>query len=190
MSTPNELEQVHIVAYGLSEIVNNAIHLLQGIFAMGDNYPTRVRSNAKNDWYSLAYSALLKNLVLEVASLLDRAKYGRDSNCNFQELKCVLENCDDPKQKYQTVIAEIDELLAKHKNMLPDSLRNKVLAHKDLEKLFSLEEYDVNLAEISRFLIEGYKIVSDVMEQTIGVSLPFPDYDAIKHNYEESLTLP
>ena len=190
MSTPNELEQVHIVAYGLSEIVDNAIHLLQGILAMGEKYPKRVRTNAKNDWYSLAYSALLKNLVLEVASLLDRAKYGKDSNCNFQELKRILENCDEAKQHYQAVIAEIDELVAKYESMLPDALRNKVIAHKDLEKLFSLEEYDVNLAENSRFLIEGYKIVSDVMEQTVGVPLPFPDYDAIKHNYEESLTLP
>lgn len=190
MSTPNELEQVHIVAYGLSEIVNNAIHLLQGIFAMGEKYPQRVRSNAKKDWYSLAYSALLKNLVLEVASLLDRAKYKKDTNCNFKELKFVLEKSDESKQKCQTVISEIDLFLKKYESILSDGLRDKVIAHKDLEKLFSLEEYDVNLAEISRFLIEGYKIVSDVMKQTVGTTLQFPDFDAIKHNYEESLTLP
>lgn len=189
MSTPIELEQVHIVAYGLSEIVNNAIHLLQGILAMGDNHPTRVRSNAKNDWYSLAYSALLKNLVLEVASLLDRAKYRNESNCNFKELKCVLESCDEAKQKYQAVIAEIDELVAKYESILPEKLRHKVIAHKDLEKLFDGKDYYVNLIEISRFLMEGYKVISDVMELAVGATLEFPNLDAIKQNYEESLTL-
>lgn len=189
MSTPNELEQVHIVAYGLSEVVDNAIHLLQGILAMGEKYPKRVRTNAKNDWYSLAYSALLKNLVLEVASLLDHAKYGKDSNCNFKELQCVLKDCDESKQKYQTVIAEIDELVAKYENILPEKLRHKVIAHKDLEKLFDGKDYYVNLIEISRFLMEGYKVISDVMELAVGVTLEYPNLDTIKQNYEESLTL-
>lgn len=190
MGTRSELEQVHIVAYGLSKLVEEAISILQGILAFGDNYPMRASSNAKEDWYSLAYSALLKNLVLEAASLLDHAKYRKESNCNFKELKYVLENCDETKQKYQTVIADIDELLAKHENVLPDDLRHKVIAHKDLDKLFAGEEYTVNLIEISRFLMEGYKVVSDVMELAVGAPLQFPNLDAIKQSYEESLTLP
>ena len=92
MSTPIDLEQVHIVAYGLNEVIDEAFHLLQGIMAFGEKYPDKVILPLESDWYALAYSALLKSLVIETASLLDRAKYRKDSNCNFRELQEVLES--------------------------------------------------------------------------------------------------
>lgn len=189
MSEPFEFGQVHIVSYGLLRLTNDALHLLQGVEALGEKHPDRVTMPQNCDWYSLAYSSLLKNLVLDVASLLDRAKYGKDSNCNFRELKCVLENDETRKKKYHNAIDEIDDLLKKYDNVVPDTLRNKVIAHKDLDELFSGDDYPVNLIEITRFLLEGQKIISDVFKKTFGIMIEEPNLNNIKQVYEDSLTL-
>ena len=189
MSEPFEFEQVHIVAYGLLRLLDDACHLLQGIEAFGDKHPDRITNPTNEDWFSLAYSALLKNLAIDIASLLDRAKYRKDSNCNFRELKFVLEVTEERKKRFQKVLDEIDELLGKYKNVVPDTLRNKVIAHRDLEELFSGEEYNVDLIEIKRFLHEGHKTISDVFSLAFGFTLKDPDIDAIKRKYEQSLSL-
>ena len=188
MSTPIDLEQVHIVAYGLNEVIDEAFHLLQGIMAFGEKYPDKVILPLESDWYALAYSALLKSLVIETASLLDRAKYRKDSNCNFRELQEVLESNTD-KHKYQKSIDQIENLLKEYDNLIPDVLRNKIVAHRDLEKLFANEEYGINLIEITRFLLEGHIIISDVLELSVGAKLANPDLDSIKRIYEKSLVL-
>ena len=189
MST-NEFEQVHLVAYGLIHLVDKAFHLLQGILAFGEKYPDKIVLSEQDDWYSLAYMALLKNLVIEVASLLGRAKYGNDSNCNFQELKLVLSSNSEKKQRYHEVIDDIDKMLLEYNKVIPSTLRNKVIAHKDLETLFCGEEYNVDLIGITRFLLEGYRIIFNVFELTVGATFEFPDAGAVKQKYEESMTLP
>jgi len=190
MSFLEELEQVHIVAYALETLIDGTFNKLQAIYAFGDSHSDRAKLSVNDDWYALVYSVLLESIALDVASLLDRAKYGKDSNCNFRELKRVIENCGDKKARYDGVLNEIDKLIEKYNDIIPDVLRNKIIAHKDLEQLFTLNDYDVDLIGITRLLLEGYKIVSDVMELAVGAKLSFPDLDEKQKKYEASLRLP
>ena len=148
----------------------------------------------KDDWYALAHSSILENLLVDIASMTDRAKHHTkesfDTNCNFRELRYVLTYCENDSQKYQSVIQEIDSFLNTYDNVVPDILRNKVLAHKDLDELFAWRDYNVNLIEITRFLIEGKKIISDTLEVKFGVHMIIPDFESIKNKYVESLKKP
>ena len=189
MNDLGEFEQVHIVSYGLATLISDSVNKLQAIMVFGNKSPQRVRLKTSEDWYALAYLGLLENLAINVASLLDRAKHGKDTNCNFNELKLVLERCSD-KVRFQNVIVEIDTLLQKYEGLVPDVLRNKRIAHKDLDELFSCVEYDLDLLEISRFLIEGYKTVSDALELSVGARLNMLDFTLIEKKYEESLKQP
>ncbi len=83
MSFLEELEQVHIVAYALETLIDGTFNKLQAIYAFGDSHSDRAKLSVNDDWYALVYSVLLESIALDVASLLDRAKYGKDSNCNF-----------------------------------------------------------------------------------------------------------
>ena len=190
----NEFEQVHIVAYGLSALIEKAINKLQAILAFGENYPQRIELETNNDWYALSYSILLESLVLDIASLLDKAKYysknSIEINCNFKELKLILKKCSEKAKRYQSIILRIDKMLNKYNDLVPDVLRNKRIAHKDLKEVFSWKEYNVNLIEINRFLVEGDIILSEVFELAVGPRLELVDFDSIKKKYENSLKLP
>ena len=194
MNALGEKEQVHLVAYALDELINRAINKLQAYVAFSDFYPQRANMSMKDDWYALAHSSILENLLVDIASMTDRAKHHTkesfDTNCNFRELRYVLTYCENDSQKYQSVIQEIDSFLNTYDNVVPDILRNKVLAHKDLDELFAWRDYNVNLIEITRFLIEGKKIISDTLEVKFGVHMIIPDFESIKNKYVESLKKP
>ena len=119
-----ELEQIHIISYGLNVLLNEAMNKLGAIYAFGNSYPRRVRMDVKIDWYSMAYSALLESLVNSVSSLIDRAKYGDSANCSFKELQQVL--AADKKQPEQCgrIIRKIDALLEEHKDSILECRSN------------------------------------------------------------------
>jgi len=190
MDTLGEYEQAHIVACGLNALIERAINKLQAFAAFRDAYPQRANLSDNDDWYALAHSALLENLLMDVASMIDRAKYRNDSNCNFKELKYVLTNLSIETHRYQGVICEIDHFLQTYADVVPEILRNKVLAHKDLEELFCWKDYKIDMVKITRFLIEGHNIVDDVLELAVGARPKLPDLDSIKERYERSLQVP
>ena len=190
MNNNNSLEQVHIVAYGLATLLDEIAHTLQGLFSASEKIPNRIMREPSNDWYALAYTALLKNLALDIVSLNGNAKYGHDSNCNFKELKNVILLFGENTPTERTIIGAIDTFLDKYKDLISADLRNKVLAHKDLDYLFNGKDFNVDLISINRYLLEGYGIVSATFELAIGAKLEAPNLDAIRNQYNDSLALP
>ena len=187
MSDLQDLEQVHIVAYGLKTLLDSATDRLQAIWAFDESYPDRVLLNPAEDWYALSYEALLESLAIDITSLMERAKFGDDRNCSFKELKLVLNNSTE-KEKYQELIDKTSTFLKKYEDIVPADLRNKRLAHKDLKKLFEYKDHSLNLIEITRFLYEGYILISDILRISVGAEIAMPDMDSIKKKYQESLS--
>ena len=190
MNNNNSLEQVHIVAYGLATLLHDIAHTLQGLLSASEIFPNRIMQEPSNDWYALAYTALLKNLAIDIVSLNGNAKYGHDSNCNFKELKNVILLFGNNTPTERTIIEAIDTFLDKYKNLISADLRNKVIAHKDLDYLFNGKDFNVDLININRYLLEGYEIVSAAFELAIGAKLKEPDLDAIRNQYTASIALP
>ena len=190
MNNNNSLEQVHIVAYGLATLLHDIAHTLQALLSASEIFPNRIMQEPSNDWYALAYTALLKSLALDVVSLSGNAKYGHDSNCNFKELKNVILLFGNNTPTERTIIEAIDTFLDKYKDLISADLRNKVIAHKDLDYLFNGKDFNVDLININRYLLEGYEIVSAAFELAIGAKLKEPDLDAIRNQYTASIALP
>ena len=183
----NELEQVHIISCGLITLIENSIHELEALEALKEVYPQRIKNSSKEDWYSIAHAALWSSLMLDVSSLLDRAKYRQDRNCCFLELKEVLIKYNGESKRYQQVIDEVDRLLENFGSIIPDTLRNKVLAHSDLEQLFSWKEFNVDMNTVTRFLLMGYKVVTNALKLSVGAGPRMIDLNQIEQKYIASL---
>ena len=191
MSNMKSYETPYKVASRLVPLLDDAINKLEAALLFEETYPNRVALKRENDWYALAHSAILESLLLDIASFTDNAKHGKDNtNCNFKELKYVLENSGNNTQQFKSLIGEIDSFLNGYNNIVPAVLRNKILAHRDIEELFSGNTYPINYIEITRFLIEGYNITSNVYKAMIGAGIPIPDFNVIKKKYKDSMKIP
>lgn len=194
MAELGEFEKAHIVAYAITSVLNDANQKLQAIKAFRNVCPNRLVPASSGDWYSLAYWIMLDSLVLDITSLLDNAKFLKkkkeETNCSFDELKFILNCSDENRKKYHRVIVGIEALLKNYKGLIPENLRNKRIAHKDLNELFNWNHYDIKIDEITKFLVDGYKIASDTLELTIGAIIQVNSFDFLKQKYEESLKKP
>lgn len=195
METLGELERPHIVTYALIELLNIAISRLVAVEAYQEAVKSHGLHAEKDSWFSIAFEAILECLVLDIASLLDKGKIQIrktvSTNCNFKELKYVLENTENGPVRFHGIIDRIDALCDANKDLLPDKLRHKRIAHKDLDELFNHDTTSViELARMKAFLMEGRCITSDLMEMLVGARLKPYDFEAVKQSQIASILRP
>lgn len=160
-------------------------------------------SKPQCDFLSLARSALIRMLIVDVGSMLDKDHYQCKKeckeNCSLEKLKKLI----DERQKgnetlYQEITARINDVYQLYYKGLCVKLRNTQLAHHDLAETFNLDtnldaqsdaEIKSLLDDIAQLLDCIHDVLSKSFELTCGTTLSSSgnSFSKLVDKYNESL---
>ena len=185
-----EYEELHIVAYALSQFINNAIQYVTAIEAYIELKKNISESVPQNDFLELSYSALVENLFIEIGAIFDGVEYKGEKNCSLDALRELLES----NKKYNNdnrdeLVKEIDKIKKEYNKQVLTlkNSRNKLLAHHDLKEIFIHNRDTVDLKDIKDILSRAHQTISKVFEMVIGATFAEEDYNGKKEKYKISL---
>ena len=189
----------HIVLYALNQSLIDDFEKLAAIYAYEEQKNYIQASKPQCDFLSLARSALIRMLIVDVGSMLDKDHYQCKKeckeNCSLEKLKKLI----DERQKgnetlYQEITARINDVYQLYYKGLCVKLRNTQLAHHDLAETFNL---DTNLdaqsdAEIKSLLDDIAQLldcIHDVLSKSFGTTLSSSgnSFSKLVDKYNESL---
>ena len=185
-----EYEELHIVAYALSQFINNAIQYVTAIEAYIELKKNISKSVPQNDFLELSYPALVENLFIEIDAIFDGVEYKGEKNCSLDALRELLES----NKKYNNdnrdeLVKEIDKIKKEYNKQVLTlkNSRNKLLAHHDLKEIFIHNRDTVDLKDIKDILSRAHQTISKVFEMVIGATFAEEDYNGKKEKYKISL---
>jgi len=184
-----EIRHYVFVAYALEKYVKKIWYDIAAI----DAYMTIKKRDEIRYPQSLfletAVEALINDVFIEVGACLDNESiYVKDEkhrryNCSFKELKQLVKDSDNRLLPLNEIQSKIDYLMQLYDNKYKD-IRNKTIAHNDLEKTFDRNFIDISIDQI---LVDFKKICSEcfeILSLCLGCSLS-KNYDMF---YEEMLS--
>ena len=175
----------HIVLYALNQSLIDDFEKLAAIYAYEEQKNYIQASKPQCDFLSLARSALIRMLIVDVGSMLDKDHYQCKKeckeNCSLEKLKKLI----DERQKgnetlYQEITARINDVYQLYYKGLCVKLRNTQLAHHDLAETFNLDtnldaqsdaEIKSLLDDIAQLLDCIHDVLSKSFELTCGTTL-------------------
>lgn len=174
--------------YALNELLNEAIEKVSAVEAYIFVRSKVGFSEPQNNYLQTSFGALVESALINCAALFDRAKYRNEDNCSFEQIIEYYKTLDEKdKKKYQNFVPRIQALCLDFNTFFPKEIRNKLLAHKDLKMIFNHDIEPFKISDLKKVLLDGFKIVSDIMDVTVGAHPKPINFDEIIEKYKESL---
>ena len=193
----------HIVLYALNQSLIDDFEKLAAIHAYEEQKSYIQASKPQCDFLSLARSALIRMLIVDVGSMLDRDQYNRTKepkeNCSLEKLGSLIAKCRKNNETiYQEITARINDVYQLYYKGLCVKLRNTQLAHHDLAETFNLDtnldaqsdaEIKSLLDDIAQLLDCIHDVLSKSFELTCGTTLSSSgnSFSKLVDKYNESL---
>ncbi|MBE6830302.1 MAG: hypothetical protein E7519_08840 [Ruminococcaceae bacterium] len=180
-------EEFHIVAYALSQHIEDALRRLSSIEAFQE-----LNQNGKipnNSFLLLSYNTLCGYLIIQTAAIFDPKQTCGKKNCSIDEMRALIDKYSGlhTEKEKKEILSAIDSLAEQYKHSLIKNVRIKKLAHHDLEKSFDLEPASIPLGDIKQILVSAYNVVSEVFEYRFGVCAKEIDYEQLKNMFKKDL---
>ena len=139
---------------------------------------------SKNKYLSLAANAIWEELLLDITKLFDRARTFGNENCSIEMLKELSQNSSrlNAAQK-EKLLKQADALYAEYQELMPTEVRNKHLAHADLQTILTYQRINISYESIEPFILRVLEFLSDI-------SVPFfkYQYELVFHSLDEIAT--
>lgn len=119
---------------------------------------------------------LEQQLFVEVSKIFDASKTNGHENCSFKMLIDLLKKSS--KGSYvKTIITEAESLWLFYQNTNLKDIRNKKLAHHDLDTLNGHKESVFTIGQMERLICEGKDINRKVLLTLYGIEYEGQSYD-------------
>ena len=187
MSKETAYDEPHIVWYGIVSLFQFTQKYAAALRACGEVYGDNEQGNAFID---LAQEAIWRQLLSEISKIYDKESTCGSDNCSMKQLHHVC--CNHPRfpdRENDELLKQIDDLYESYKSLLSKTLRDKKLAHYDLEAVFALESPYVPFDGIERFIVDTGSILSKIGVRLLGGELTFQYQELVKAYKEDLLSL-
>lgn len=166
----NIFEEPQIVWYGVTSLFQFAQKYAASLRAYGNVCGD---DDPHNVYLQNSHEAIWRQLLSEISKIYDADKTLGYSNCSMKKLKvsCVADSKIFPAGNEDELIKCIDGLYARYEELLSKNLRNKKLAHYDLESAFSMEAPTIPFNAIEMFINDTESCLSAIGERLIGATL-------------------
>ena len=154
---------------------------------MGDNGP----ATEKERFVSFLIDAVFEQLILELTRIFDTDKYKDEENCSLKMLKacCISDAEHFPNGAEDGYIIIIDSLYESYENVISKEVRNKQIAHLDLNRLFMIKSTPGFALNDILALVESTRILLNKICLCFGVAVVgLLSVDELKSNYVQLLS--
>ena len=187
MSKETDYNEPHIVWYGIVSLFQFAQKYAAALRAYGEVYGDKKSGNVYID---LSQEAIWRQLLSEISKIYDKESTCGSDNCSMKQLYHVC--CNHPRfpdRENDELLKQIDDLYESYTSLLSKKLRDKKLAHYDLEAVFVLEPPYIPFNGIERFIVDTGSILSKIGVRLLGGELTFQYQEFVKAYKEDLLSL-
>ena len=187
MSKVTDYNEPHIVWYGIVSLFQFAQKYAAALRAYGEVYGDKKSGNVYID---LSQEVIWRQLLSEISKIYDKESTCGFDNCSMKQLYHVC--CNHPRfpdRENDELLKQIDDLYESYKSLLSKTLRDKKLAHYDLEAVFALESPYVPFDDIERFIVDTGSILSKIGVRLLGGELSFQYQEFVKEYKDDLLSL-
>ena len=164
------------------------------LFHFAQNYTAALRAYAEvyrdketNAYIDISQEAIWRQLLSEISKIYDKEATCGEDNCSLRRLYfSCLHHRRFPNAENDTTLKQIDELYARYASLLPLKLRNKKIAHYDLEDMFTYNQVSISLDDVEQFINDTADILSQIGGRLFGAELA-NKYSELVEKYKNSL---
>ena len=187
MSKETDYDEPHIVWYGIVSLFQFTQKYAAALRACGEVYGDNEQGNAFID---LAQEAIWRQLLSEISKIYDKESTCGSDNCSMKQLYHVC--CNHPRfpdRENDELLKQIDDLYERYKSLLSKKLREKKLAHYDLEAVFELKSPDILFDDIEQFIVDTESVLSKIGNRLLGIDVGWRYQECVKKCKEDLLSL-
>lgn len=181
----SEFGQPHIVWYAIIPELSQIREYIAILKVLFSNY----YKGSQNMFIKTSKIAIEQQISLNVAKIFDSAYFGKNETCSLYLLKmlCLKDSGKFPEKEQDQLIVKIDDICKKYNSMALKKLRDKMLAHYDLEAAFTHSFSKIDFEELEA-LVEDYStLISAIGERLLGITMKFPAITELEQSYIDSL---
>ena len=187
MSKETDYNEPHIVWYGIVSLFQFAQKYAAALRAYGEVYGDNEQGNA---FINLAQEVIWRQLLSEISKIYDKESTCGSDNCSMKLLyHLCCNNRHFPDGESDVLLKQIDRLYERYESLLSKRIRNKKLAHYDLEAVFALESPYVPFDDIERFIVDTGSILSKIGVRLLGGELSLQYQEFVKEYKDNLLSL-
>ena len=187
MSKETDYNEPHIVWYGIVSLFQFTQKYAAALRAYGEVYGDKESGNVYID---LSQEVIWRQLLSEISKIYDKKSTCDFDNCSMKQLYHVCcNNRHFPEGESDVLLKQIDRLYERYESLLSKRIRNKKLAHYDLEAVFALESPYVPFDDIERFIVDTGSILSKIGVRLLGGELSLQYQEFVKEYKDNLLSL-
>lgn len=187
MSKVTDYNEPHIVWYGIVSLFQFTQKYAAALRAYGEVYGDKEQGNAFID---LAQEAIWRQLLSEISKIYDKESTCGPDNCSMKQLYHVC--CNHPRfpdRENDELLKQIVDLYESYKSLLSKKLRDKKLAHYDLEAVFELKSTYILFDDIEQFIVDTESVLSKIGNRLLGIDVGWRYQECVKKCKEDLLSL-
>lgn len=132
--------------------------------------------DTENGFLQISEESLSRQLTMNIAKLFDNASTCGKSNCSIRYLR---ELCINRKDIFtngpdDVTIKKIDEVISRFEEVISREIRNKKLAHFDLDELYLLRQTCISFVDIVDIVNRLVIIVEELDNRLKYLSIKYP----------------
>ncbi len=143
----------------------------------------------ENVYLVLSEEAIWRELVLNITKIFDNDKTGKYRNCSLKLLKklCLEKEMLSifPKGTDDLLIKTFDALFDKYDKTFSLYVRNKKVAHHDLDELHKSNVPEIKFSDIQDIVSESLALVSKIEERIWGFAIEYSS--DLEENYKKAI---
>lgn len=138
-----------------------------------------------NEFLKIAEDTIYRQLLMDISKFFDRPTIAGNMNCSIPQLRkmCLRETSKFVEGENDCLIKEIDDLIKLFEDVISKELRNKKLAHFDLEELFAFNQHFIIFGDVENLVVKLGNVISEVGARLMLVEVNYPTIDAYARAY-------
>lgn len=143
----------------------------------------------ENEFIKIAYDAISRQLLMDIAKFFDRATTCGNENCSIPMLRELCLSYKDvfTGSEIDSLIKEIDQLVLKFEDTISKQVRNKKLAHFDLEELFSFNDVQISFTSVESLVVKLGEVISKIGIHLLLIKVEFPSIEEYAVAYKNEV---
>lgn len=144
----------------------------------------------KGDFFDVAFQAIWDQLLLDISKMFDRARTCGNENCSINLLKELVQKSPDFSNTEKSwIVRNADYLCEIYNTIITRELRNKQIAHYDLEILVNNTKKKIQSEQLKLFVVDVAKFLSIISTRFLNErgSIYFRSLEETIEEYETTI---
>ena len=180
----NRIETMPFVLFGISNILQQILMETGALKAYSN-----LCLDTENGFLQIAEESISRQLTMNIAKLFDNASTCGKANCSIQQLRelCISYGDEFAKGNEDRTIIKIDEVVHLFEVIISKEVRNKKLAHFDLNELFAFKQVQIEFEDIQKLVNKLVIIIEELGERLSRTQITYLPIEEYSKFYKKEL---